>query len=233
LGKEGSSGSAVSAARSETIALTGVLSAIVAILTFIIIPAPQPLGGFDASSILVLSLPILLGAEIGTAIVCIGEFVGTLFLLLIGLAAPYYVPGIVAVRGPEAYIVGKIAESGLFGNKKKGRRELFAVTLGPLWETFGFIAANYYLYYLLMGPELAIFNSVYLLLTLVDLVWVAPAIAVLSAARDWLSTSHMDIQLGLQAAGATKRNLFRISIIFIILCWALLLLIPFVLVSWF
>ncbi|WXG42677.1 MAG: hypothetical protein WED04_00990 [Promethearchaeati archaeon SRVP18_Atabeyarchaeia-1] len=231
--KEGSIGSAVSAARSQTIALTGVLSAVVAILTFVVIPAPQPLGGFDASSILVLSLPILLGTEIGTAIVCVGEFVGTLFLMLIGLAAPYYVPGIVAVRGSEAYIVGKIAESGLFGRKKEGRRELFAVSLGPVWETFGFIAANYYLYYLLMGPELAVANSVYLLLVLVDLVWVAPAIAVLSAVRDWISSSHTDIRLELQAAGDTKKTLFRISAIFIISCWALLLLIPFVLTSWF
>ena len=130
--------------RSKVLALSAVLSAIVAVLTFIIIPVPPPVGGFDASSILVLSLPILLGAELGTIIVCVGEFVGTLFLLAAGLALPYYLPGIVAVRGAEAYIVGTVARSALLGKSRERTRQLLAATLGPIWETAGFIIANYY-----------------------------------------------------------------------------------------
>jgi uncharacterized membrane protein len=219
--------------RSKVLALSAVLSAIVAVLTFIIIPVPPPVGGFDASSILILSLPILLGAELGTIIVCVGEFVGTLFLLAAGLALPYYLPGIVAVRGPEAYIVGTIARSGLFGKGRERTRQLFAATLGPIWETAGFIIANYYLYYLFYGPGTAVVASLALIFTLIDLLWVLPAMAVVSAIRNGFKTVYLESQLGLDAKSGAKKNLFRLSAILIILTWILLLLIPYIFRNWF
>jgi uncharacterized membrane protein len=218
--------------RSKVIALSGVLSALVAVLTFIIIPFPPPVGGFDSSSILILSLPIILGPELGMAIVCVGEFVGTMFLLSVGGGLLYYLPGIVAVRGPEAYFVGKIARSRQFGRPEGGGITVLAVVLGPLWETVGFIAANYYLYYLLSGPEGAIVVSLLLLTTLVDLVWVPLALLVMGATRRAFGASYLDKQLGLDD-DRTKRNLFRASTIFIIICWVLLVLVPFVFTSWF
>lgn len=219
--------------RSKVLALSAVLSALVAVLTFIIIPVPPPIGGFDASSILILSLPILLGAELGTIIVCTGEFVGTLFLLVAGLALPYYLPGIVAVRGPEAYIVGRIARSGLFGKGREGTRQLLAASLGPIWETAGFIIANYYLYYLFYGAETAVVASLALVFTLIDLVWVIPAIAVVTAVKNGFKTVYLESQLGLDAKSGAKKNLFRLSAIFIILTWILLLLVPYTFRSWF
>jgi hypothetical protein len=219
-------------ARSVVIATSGVLSALVAILTFIIIPMPPPIGGFDASSILVLSLPIVLGVELGTIIVCIGEFVGTIFLVSVGLGLIYYIPGIVAVRGLEALLVGKIARSGLFGRSRENNRQLVAAIIGPVWETGGFIAADFYLYYLLTGLGGAIVNSIALLSTLIDLLWVPFAIIVVSTVRQAFGTSHLDQRMGLNNV-RTKNGLYYACILFILACWILLFLIPFAFTSWF
>jgi hypothetical protein len=218
--------------RSIVIALSGILSGLVAILTFIIIPMPPPIGGFDASSILVLSLPIILGVELGTIIVCIGEFVGTIFLVSVGLGLIYYIPGIVAVRGLEALLVGKIARSGLFGRSGESNRQFVAAVIGPIWETGGFIAADFYLYYLLTGFTGAVINSIALLSTLVDLLWVPFAIIVVSAVRQAFGTSHLDQRMGLKNVRA-KRDLYYTCVLFILICWVLLFLIPFAFTSWF
>jgi uncharacterized membrane protein len=219
--------------RSKIVSLSGVLAALVAVLTFIIIPVPPPVGGFDSSSILILSLPILLGPELGTVIVCLGEAVGTMFLVAAGLGFFYYLPGIVAVRGPEAYFVGKIGRSGLFWKNKESRRQLLAMIIGPIWETFGFIAANYYIYYFMLGPEAAVAASIFLLTTLIDLLWVAIATIPVAIVRIWLRTTHLEEQFGLQTESPTKKKLFRISVIIIVFAWILLLLVPFVFTDWF
>jgi hypothetical protein len=219
-------------ARSKVIALAGVLSATVAVLTFFFVPAPIPLGGFDSSSILILSLPILLGAELGTIIICAGEFVGTALLLAFVGGPLYFLPGIVAVRGPEAYFVGKIGRSGFLGSSRQRGRELLATIIGPIWETAGFIAADYYVYYLMYGPVGGTYALLTLLWTLIDLIWVAPAIAVLRVVRKWLKTDYMDRQLGLEDSDVTKRRLFRTSVIFILITWIILVLVPFTLTSW-
>ncbi len=221
--------------RSMVIALSGVLSALVAVLTFIIIPMPPPIGGFDASTILVLSLPIILGAELGTTIVCVGEFVGTMFLVAAGLGYVYYLPGIVAVRGLEAFFVGKIARSGLFGSFGRTGEKIrltLAAVVGPIWETAGFIVADYYLYYLFSGLTGAITASLALLTTLIDLLWVPFAIIVIATVRSAFGTIHLEKQMGL-IDDSTKKGLFRTSAIFILISWILLFLVPFLFTSWF
>jgi hypothetical protein len=218
--------------RSMVIALSGVLSALVAVLTFIIIPMPPPIGGFDASTILVLSLPIILGAELGTTIVCVGEFVGTMFLVAAGLGYVYYIPGIVAVRGLEAFFVGKIARSGLFGRTGEKTRQVLAAVVGPIWETAGFIIANYYLYYFISGLAGAIAVSIALLATLIDLLWVPFAVIVITTVRLAFGTSYLEKQMGL-TDDKTKKGLFMTSAIFILICWILLFLVPFLFTSWF
>jgi len=232
ISKNGNAPAADYGSRSKVVALSGILSALVAVLTFIIIPFPPPVGGFDSSSILILSLPIILGPELGTTIVCAGEFVGTIFLLGAVGGPLYYLPGIVAVRGPEAYLVGRIARSRVFGRPGGKGRIMLAVTLGPVWETAGFIAANYYLYYLLIGFEGAVTASLLLLTTLFDLFWAIWALAIVAAIRLVFGASYLDKQLGLEN-DETKRNLFRASVIFIIVCWILLVLVPFVFTNWF
>jgi hypothetical protein len=219
-------------ARSTVVALSGVLSALVAVLTFIIIPMPQPIGGFDASSILVLSLPIILGAELGTIIVCVGESVGTMFLIAAGVGLPYYLPGIVAVRGVEAYLVGRIARSGLFGRSGENTRLIVATTIGPVWETAGFIAANFYLYYLFYGLAFAIGASIALLSTLIDWLWVPFAMIVITAVKSAFGTSYLDKQMGLRDDN-TRKGLFYSSALFILICWVLLFLVPFAFTNWF
>jgi hypothetical protein len=219
--------------RSKIIALSGVLSAVVAFLTFWIIPAAIPLGGFDSSSILILSLPIILGPELGTIIVCAGEFIGTIFLLAVFGGPLFFLPGIVAVRGPEAYFVGKIARTRLFGRSSKKGKELFATVIGPIWETIGFMVADYYIYYLFLGSEMALVYTLIVGWTIIDLIWVIPAVALTSAIRASIKTDYMDRQMGLEGDDRTKRRLFRTSAAFIVICWVLLLLVPFVFTNWF
>jgi hypothetical protein len=217
--------------RSMVIALSGVLSGVVAVLTFIIVPFPPPIGGFDASSILVLSLPIIFGVELGTVIVCAGEFVGTLFLIITGAGLFYYLPGIVAVRGAEALLVGKIAHSGLFGRSGENGRQIIAAAIGPVWETTGFIAADFYIYYLLYGLAGAITASLLLVSTLFDLFWVPFAMVVVATVKQAFGTSHLDEQLGI-GDDRTKRRMYYFCLFFISVCWILLLLVPFVFTSW-
>ncbi|WXG45313.1 MAG: hypothetical protein WED05_01085 [Candidatus Atabeyarchaeum deiterrae] len=219
-------------ARSKIVALSGILSAVVALLTFLFVPAAIPLGGFDSSSILILSLPILLGPELGTIIICTGEFIGTAFLLAVMGGPLFFLPGIVAVRGPEAYFVGKIARGKFLGGSGGKGRETLAAIMGPIWETVGFIAADYYVYYLMFGLQVAIINTLIVAWTIIDLIWVVPSIAVISSVRKWLNANYMDKQMGLEGEVETKKKLFRISVIFIILTWILLFLVPFVFASW-
>jgi hypothetical protein len=218
-------------ARSMVIALSGVLSGVVAVLTFIIVPFPPPIGGFDSSSILVLSLPIILGVELGTVIVCVGEFVGTMLLVMTGAGLFYYLPGIVAVRGLEALLVGKIARSGLFGRSGENRRQIIAAAFGPVWETIGFIAADFYIYYMLYGLAGAIAASLLLVSTLFDWFWVPFAMVVVATVKRAFGTSHLDEQLGI-GDDRTKRRMYHSCAFFIIVCWILLLLVPFVFTSW-
>ena len=99
---EAQMGLSVSSQRTILITLTGILGALMAVLTILIIPVPPPIGGFDASTVLILSLAILFGPLIATPIVCLGAGVGTMYLVF-GLGYPIiFLPGIIAVRGLEA-----------------------------------------------------------------------------------------------------------------------------------
>jgi hypothetical protein len=192
--------------RSLQISLIAILAALTAVLTAIIIPMPSPIGGFDPSTVLILSLGVLYGPVIATPIIIMGQFVGTLYLTMIYGYPLVFLPGIVAVRGSEAFLVGVLRK----------KNEMLAVSIGPIWETIAFLIADIYLF----GPA-----GLIVITTLVDLLWVPVAIIVIGTLRSTFGSQYLDEAFGLQDPETSKKLLYP-SILIIILAWVLIFLAP-------
>ncbi|MFX1561860.1 MAG: ECF transporter S component [Promethearchaeota archaeon] len=203
--------------RSLYVATIGVLSALMAVLAFASVVIPTPLGSYDVSSVLIFLVAILYGPEIGMAVTCIGQFVGKgLLISYFGLPA-IYIPGAIAVRGVEAYIVGHLGRASAFGRY----REVLAMIIGVFWETAAFVAADYFLYTALWGPGGGIVAISFTVWTIVDLVWVPLGLAALIYARAAFKTTYMDKDLRLDVSSA-RSNVLLGSAIFVIFCWGLI-----------
>ena len=192
--------------RALHVAMIAIMAALTAVLTAIIIPMPSPIGGFDSSTVLILALGILYGPALATPIISLGAFVGTLYLTMIYGYPLVFLPGIVAVRGSEAYLVGKLRK----------RNELIALVIGPVWETIAFLIADIYLF----GPA-----GIFVITTLVDLLWVPIAITVIAALRKVFACQYLDEAFGLQNSENTRKLLYP-SLLIILLSWLLIFLAP-------
>jgi uncharacterized membrane protein len=204
--------------RSLFIATIGVLSALMAVLAFASVVIPTPLGSYDVSSVLIFLVAILYGPEIGMAVTCIGQFIGKGLLITYSGLPAIYIPGAVAVRGVEAYIVGRLGRVSSLGRY----RESLAMIIGVLWETAAFVIADYYLYNALWGPGGGIFAISFTIWTIVDLIWVPLGLAALIYARAAFKTTYMDEDLKLNQSPARSSVLFG-SFIFVIFCWGIIL----------
>jgi len=198
-----------SASPSLYVATVGVLGALMAVMALASIVVPPPLGSIDASSILIFAVAILYGPELGVAITAIGQIVGKGVLITSSGLPAVFIPGIVAVRGPEAIIVGLIGRRERFGRF----REPLAMVVGVLWETAGFIIADYYLFGLAAAVTVA--------WTIIDLVWVPLGLAAIYYARAAFKAYYLDQNMGLTSSKA-KRGFLLGSAIFIIVCWGLI-----------
>ena len=98
--------------RSMYVATIGILSALMAVLSYASIVIPTPLGSIDSSSVLIFATAILYGPEIGLIVTVIGQLVGKGLLITYAGLPAVYIPGVVAVRGVEAYVVARL---GIFG----------------------------------------------------------------------------------------------------------------------
>ncbi|MCK4825441.1 hypothetical protein KA005_57365, partial [bacterium] len=94
--------------------------------------------------------------------------------------------------------------------------ELFAITVGPIWETIGFLIADIYLF----GPA-----GFIVITTLVDLLWIPIAITVIAALRQVFACQYLDEGFGLQNSKNTQKLLYP-SILVILLSWLLIFLAP-------
>ncbi len=193
--------------RSINVTMIAIMAALTAVLTAIIIPIPPPVGSLDSSTVLILVVGILYGPALATPIISLGQFVGTLYLTM-NMGWPLvFLPGIVAVRGSEAYLVGKLRK----------KNELFALVIGPVWETIAFLIADIYLF----GPVIGIL----VITTLADLLWIPVAITVIAALRQVFGCQYLDEGFGLKDSKNTRKLLYP-SILVIILCWLLIFLAP-------
>ncbi|MHA2407191.1 MAG: hypothetical protein ACXACA_02315 [Candidatus Ranarchaeia archaeon] len=196
--------------KSLLLSYVAVFSSLMAVLTVFIIPMPTPLGGYDSSSTLIFILAILLGPTLATTITCLGQFIGTFYLVSGGTMPLIFLPGIIAVRGPEAAIVGALRK----------RNELFAMVVGPIWETIGFLIADIWLF----GPA-----GLIVAFTIVDLIWVAPAILGVAAIRRAFQTKYLDTMLNLDSPEnkSTKQAFLYTTWFAILISWVFLFMAPF------
>lgn len=205
--------------RSMYFATIGILSALMAVLSYASIVVPTPLGSLDASSVLIFAAAILYGPEIGLIITVIGQLLGKGLLITYAGLPAVYIPGVIAVRGIEAYIVGYLGRR--FQNKRYG--EPGAMITGVLWETTGFVLADFYLFALIGG----VFAGITAVLTgsiwtMLDLIWVPLGIAAIYYVRVAFNTTYLDKHLGLVEVSG-HRVIFYICFFLILLAWVLII----------
>ncbi len=161
---------------SGKLALFAIMAAVTVVFNLIMVPMPQPLAQYDASPVLIYALgilmdPLLAGATIGAAM---GIGVGYKMVTL-GFP-PVFVVGAVLVRGLEAALISFIVRRFKAPTTKTvTKAEIAAMGIGCVWETVGFLSLDWFLF----GPGMAMID----LATIVDLIFIPVAIAVVAAAR--------------------------------------------------
>ena len=205
--------------RSLYVATIGILSALMAVLSFASIVIPTPLGSYDASSVLIFAIAILYGPEIGLIATVIGQLVGKGLLITYSGLPAVYIPGVVAVRGVEAYIVGYLGRR--FSNTKYG--EPLAMVVGVFWETGAFVLADIYLWTFFFGSIAAgLWAATFTVWTIVDLIWVPLGLAAVYYARVAFKGHYLDKELRLVNPPG-HRATFMVSVLIILFAWGLLI----------
>jgi uncharacterized membrane protein len=165
--------------QSKKLALTAVMSALIAVTTIIAIPLPPPLSTVNLAPVIIFAASILLGSKVGATVTAIGCAIGYLAGTSMGtiLIPPgflyIYLVGLVVARTPMALVVGAL--------RKKS--ETAGMVLGVAVETFIFFAIDFFLF----GIAVAIFD----LGVFIDIVSVPIAFAVLLAVRRMLNVKYL------------------------------------------
>lgn len=157
--------------QSKKVALTAVMSAMIAVTTVLAIPLPPPLSTINLAPVIIFATSILLGPSVGitsTAIGCglgylTGTSVGTISVPA-GLLYIYWI-GLIVARSPMALVVGLL--------RKKS--QITGMVIGVVIETLIFFSIDLFV----LGIAIAVFDFG----TLVDLVSVPVTLTVLVAVR--------------------------------------------------
>jgi len=161
------------------LALTAVMSALIATTTMIALPMPPPLSTITLAPIAIFATGILMGPWIALVSSTIGSGIGFLAGANIGTI---WVPtgylyvflwGIIIARAPMGFIVGLLRKTD----------EIVAMTVGVLVETVIFFVADWYLF----GFSVALIT----LGTLIDLVYVPISYSVIKGLRKALNTTYL------------------------------------------
>jgi uncharacterized membrane protein len=169
----------VTASQTKIVALTSVMSALIAVMTMTAIPMPPPLSTITLAPIMIFATSILLGPSAGLVSAAIGSAIGYMAGTSIGtiMVLPgylyVYLLGIVIARGPMGFAVGLLRK----------QSEIIAMILGVVVETLIFFTVDLYLF----GIAVAVIDFG----TLVDLVFVPVTYAVLIAVRRILDTDYL------------------------------------------
>ena len=173
-----------------TVAQSSVMSALVAVLTVTAFPLPPPLSTLTLAPVAIFVGSVFLGPRVGFISGLLGSAVGFTIASTVGTIAgaspgsglfPIFLVGIVVARGPEGYFVGLLRK----------KNEIFAMALGTVYETLAFFLIDFlYTYPILLGMP----NSFAFLDfgTLIDLVFIVPAVIVLRYLRAHLGVSYYD-----------------------------------------
>jgi hypothetical protein len=187
---------------SLTIARIGAFSALIAVGTILSnvlfgFPLPPPLSEITAAPVFYLAIAALFSRRVGFWATLVGSAVGeTMNIFLFGEApgalALTYVPGIILARAPEVLIVYRFRNRSL-------RFLAIGMTLATVFETLVFLIIDWAVYsftafYCPQSPcgSSGIVNGFVLASfdfgTLIDLVWIPLAIALVVAARRSFNT---------------------------------------------
>lgn len=208
-----------SSPRSLYVASIAILTALMAVLSYASIVIPTPLGSYDASSVLIFAVAILYGPEIGLIVTVMGQFIGKGLLITYAGLPAVYIPGVIAVRGVEAYIVGYLGRSPFLGRY----RESIAMVIGVLWETFAFVIADIYLWGMIAGSLAAgLLAATFTIWTIVDLIWVPLGLAAVYYARNAFNMKYLDEELNLKET-PVHSWFFIICTLGIVFAWGLII----------
>jgi len=173
-----------------TVAQSSVMSALVAVLTVTAFPLPPPLSTLTLAPVAIFVGSVFLGPRVGFISGLLGSAVGFTIASTVGTIAgappgsglfPIFLAGIVVARGPEGYFVGLLRK----------KNEILAMALGTVYETLAFFLIDFlYTYPILLGMP----NSFAFLDfgTLIDLVFIVPAVIVLRYLRTHFGVSYYD-----------------------------------------
>ena len=161
------------------LAITSVMTALIAVTTILSIPMPFPLSALTLAPIVIFVTGILLGPV--PALICSGIGSGIGFLGGANLGTIYVLPGYL-----EIFLVGIIiarAPMGLSVGLLRKKDEIIAMTVGVFVETAIFFIADLYLF----GFPGALIT----LGTLIDLVYVSITYNVLKGIRKILNITYL------------------------------------------
>ncbi len=184
-------GAGASSKRSaRTIALSAVMSALITVLTVTAFPLPPPLSTITLAPVAIFVVSIFLGPRVGFVSALLGSAIGFTVAATVGTVAgsppgsvvfPVFLAGIMIARGPEGYVIGILRK----------RNELLAMVAGTVYETLTFFVIDFlYTYPVLLG-----LSSSFAYLdfgTMIDLVFIIPAVVVLRYLRTQLGARFYD-----------------------------------------
>lgn len=170
-------------ARSRTLAVIGIFSALVALGTILSIPLPPPLFEITWSPPIYLALAVLVDSATAFDATAIGGFLGEAYNVAFRAAgSPIYPFGIVWARGPEVFIVAWA--------RRRGARTLAAAMVGAtIFETMAFFLSDWAFYsyglfsYSVSAGETPLGLAAFDFGTLADLVFVPVAFVLIKNAK--------------------------------------------------
>jgi uncharacterized membrane protein len=170
------------------------MSALVAVLTVTAFPLPPPLSTLTLAPIAIFVGSIFLGPRVGLVSGALGSAIGFTVASTVGIIAgaapgsalfPIFLAGLVVAKGPEGWIIGRLRK----------KNEISAMVVGTVYETLAFFLIDFFYTYpiLLSLPS----NFAYLDFgTLIDLIFIIPAVIVLRYLRTHLGVRYYDVAAG-------------------------------------
>ena len=177
--------------RTATIAQSAVMSALVAVLTVTAIPLPPPLSSLALAPVVIFVGSIFLGPRVGLVSGALGSAIGFTVASTLGIIAgaapgsalfPIFLVGLIVARGPEGGIIGLLRK----------KNEILAMAVGTVYETLAFFLIDFFYTY----PILLSMPSSFAYLdfgTLIDLIFIPPAVIVLRYLRTHLRVIYYDV----------------------------------------
>jgi hypothetical protein len=169
---------------SGKLALFAVMTAVTVVANLIMVPMPQPLAEYDASPVLIYTLGVLMDPLLSGLTVAAAMGIGVGYKMVTFGFPPVFVIGAMFVRGIEAALISILVRWRKGSAPKTvSRWEIAAMGIGCVWETFGFLSLDVFLF----GPAMAMID----IATLVDLIFIPVAVAVVAAVRSRLGINRL------------------------------------------